>query len=453
MEAACVRNVGVNAFFKGQFCIAAHVVTLPVSCSGGTFAPVFFHVAAVDVYFVCRAFVETSEVSAQHDKVCTHSQCQCHVVVVNDTAVGADGDIDACCSVVFISCLCYFDNCGSLTTADTFLFSCDTDGAAADTNFNEVRATFSQETEAFCVYNVTSADFHGVAVCFSYPVQSHFLPFGITFGGVDAQDVNACFYQCGHTFFVVTSVDTSAYHITFLCVQQFVFVFFMAVVVFTEYQILQSAFIVYDGQLIDLVVPDDVVCFFQCCASRGINQLIQRSHEVFYFHVFVQTAHTVVSACYHTYQFALSGTICGNSYCGVTCSFFQVQDILQCAFGADVGITDHETSFVSLCSCHHGCLAFDGLRAENEGNAAFFCQSHCHFVVRYCLHNSGNQWNVHGQSGFFPFFEFYHGCFQTHAIYHTFFGRIPGYQQVFAESSGRFCKVSCHFLLSFSNTG
>ena len=184
-QAACVRNIGVNAFFEGQFGVAAHVVSLPVSCSGRAFAPVFFHVCAVDVHFCCGGFIETSKISAQHDEVCTHSQRQCHMVVIYDTTIGADGNVDACFFEVFISCLCYFDNCGSLTTADTFLFSCDTDGAAADTNFYEVSAAFSQETEAFCVYYVTCAYFYGIAVCCSDPFQSIFLPFAVAFGRVD----------------------------------------------------------------------------------------------------------------------------------------------------------------------------------------------------------------------------------------------------------------------------
>ena len=71
LQAACVRNVGVNAFFKGQLSCAAHVITLPVTCTARAFTPVFLHVGAVNVNLVGRAFVETSEVTAQHHEVST----------------------------------------------------------------------------------------------------------------------------------------------------------------------------------------------------------------------------------------------------------------------------------------------------------------------------------------------------------------------------------------------
>ena len=70
------------------------------------------------------------------------------MVVIYDTTVGADGNVDACFFEVFVSCFCYFDNSGSLTTANTFLFSCDTDGTTADTDLDEVSACLSEEAEA-----------------------------------------------------------------------------------------------------------------------------------------------------------------------------------------------------------------------------------------------------------------------------------------------------------------
>ena len=219
----------------------------------------------------------------------------------------------------------------------------------------------------------------------------------------------------------------------------------MACIVFTEYQIFQSAFFIYDGQLVDLVVPDDVVCFFQGCAGGSCDQVSQRCHEVFYLFCTFHTAHTVVSACNQTYQFALCCTICCNSYCGMTCSCFQSQNIIQCAFRADIGIGYHEACFVGFCSCYHCSLAFDGLRTINERDTAFLRQSHCHFVIGYRLHNRGYQRDVHFQSGFFAFFEFDYGCFQAYIVHHAILCGIAGNKQEFAESSGWFCKESCHF--------
>ena len=193
LEAAGVRYVGIDAFFEGELACAAHIVALPVAGAGGTFAPVLFHVVAADVDLVGGAFVKAGEVAAQHDEVSAHSQSQGHVVVVNDTAVGADGDVDAGLFVIFVAGFGHIDDSGSLSAADTFLLTGDTDGAAADADFDEVCASFSQEAEAFAVNDIACADFDGIAVFFADEIDGHFLPFGIAFGGVDAEDVCAGF--------------------------------------------------------------------------------------------------------------------------------------------------------------------------------------------------------------------------------------------------------------------
>ena len=176
LQAACIRNVGVNAFFEGQLSCAAHIIALPVAGTAGAFTPVFLHVGAVDVNLVGRAFVETSEVTAQHHEVCAHSQSQSHVVVVNDTAVGAYRNVYAGFFEVFVTSLANLDQSSCLTTANALLLTSDADGAAADTNFNKVSTCISQEAEAFSVNNVASANLYAVAIMLTDPVQSDFLP-------------------------------------------------------------------------------------------------------------------------------------------------------------------------------------------------------------------------------------------------------------------------------------
>lgn len=174
LQAACVRNVGVNAFFKGQLSCAAHVITLPITCTAGTFAPVFLHVGTVNINLVGRAFVETSEVTAQHHEVSAHSQSQSHVVVINDTTVGAYRNVYAGFFEVFVTSLANVNQGSCLATADTFLFTGNADRTAADTNFNEVSASLSQEAEAFSVYYVACANLNAVTVVLTDPVQGDF---------------------------------------------------------------------------------------------------------------------------------------------------------------------------------------------------------------------------------------------------------------------------------------
>lgn len=118
----CIRNVGIDTFFKGQFLGTVQVVAAPVSCTVGTFAPVFLHNGAADGSLLCRGFVETGEVTAQHDEISAHGQGQGDVVVVNDAAIGAYRYVNAGFLIVFVSCLAYFDEGSCLAAADTFLF-------------------------------------------------------------------------------------------------------------------------------------------------------------------------------------------------------------------------------------------------------------------------------------------------------------------------------------------
>ena len=55
-------------------------------------------------------------------EICTHGQSQCHVIIVDDAAVGADGDIDAGFLEIFIPGRGHFDDSGSLSAADALLF-------------------------------------------------------------------------------------------------------------------------------------------------------------------------------------------------------------------------------------------------------------------------------------------------------------------------------------------
>ena len=159
-ERTSVRNVGVNAFFELEFLFSAEVIACPVSGSVGTFAPVFFDDCAANGSGRGWGFVEACEVSAEHDEVSAHSECEGDVVVIYDAAVGAYRYIDAGFFVVFISCLAYFNESGSLAAANALCLTGDADGAAADADFDEVCASFSEEEEAVSVDNVACAYFY-----------------------------------------------------------------------------------------------------------------------------------------------------------------------------------------------------------------------------------------------------------------------------------------------------
>ena len=195
LQRTSVWNVGINAFFKCQFLGAIQVVTAPVSCTVGTFAPVFLNYAAVDSSLFGWGFIETCEVTAQHYEVSAHSQSQGDVVIVYDTAIRAYRNIDTGFLVVFISCLANFNQRGSLSTADTLGFTGDADRTAADTYLNKVSSSLSEEQEAVAVNYVACANLNLVTIVLTNPVDGNLLPFRITFGRVNAENVSASVNQ------------------------------------------------------------------------------------------------------------------------------------------------------------------------------------------------------------------------------------------------------------------
>ena len=142
------------------------------------------------------------------------------MVIINDTTVGAYRNVYAGFFEVFVTSLANINQSSCLATADTFLFTGNADRTAADTNFNEVSASLSQEAEAFSIYYVACANLNAVTVVFTDPVQGDFLPCAIAFGGVNAEYVYACINQCGNTLSIVAGVDTCADDVAFFAVQQ-----------------------------------------------------------------------------------------------------------------------------------------------------------------------------------------------------------------------------------------
>ena len=348
------------------------------------------------------------------------------MVIVNNAAVGADRHINAGFLIIFVTCFGNFNYCGCLAAADTFLFTGNADGTAADTYFNKVCAAFGKETEACCVNYVACANFYAVAVMFTNPCQSNFLPFAVTFGRVDAEYVNACVNQCRYAFCIVAGVNACAYDMAFFAVQKFQRVFFVGCIIFAEYHVQKTAFVINNRQGIQFVFPDDVVGFLQSGFCRSSNHFADRSHEFFNFGIQIHAAYAVVTAGNNAFQFAVNGTVTGNGNSAVAGFFLQGNNISQGAVRADVGIAAYKTCTVGFNSFNHCSFVFNGLGTVNKGNAAFLGEGNCHFIIRYRLHDSGNQRNVHGNSRFFAFFEFNKRSSQIYICRNAFAGRITG---------------------------
>ena len=197
LQTARIGNVGVDTFLKRELLVAAHVVTLPVAGTGRAFTPVFFIIGTADVHTVRGALVETGEISAKHDEVRTHGKRQGDMVVIDDTAVGADGNIDAGLFIIAIALGTDLNDRRGLAAADSLGLTGDADGPAANPDLDKICAAVSKEAEAGRINDITRADLDTVTVFFADPGQGELLPVCVAFGGVDAKHVGTGFYKRG----------------------------------------------------------------------------------------------------------------------------------------------------------------------------------------------------------------------------------------------------------------
>ena len=185
------------------------------------------------------------------------------MMVVDDTAIGTDWHIDAGLFEVFVTRRRDLNDRRCLSASDSLLLSRDTDGAAADADFDEVRADFGQIAKAFAVNDIAGAYFHGVAVFFAYPADRIRLPLAVALGTVDAEHIHAGLDQRRNSFFVVARIHAGTNHIALVLVQKLVRIVLMRIVVLAEYEVCQSLVFIDDRKRVQLVVPKNVVCLAQ----------------------------------------------------------------------------------------------------------------------------------------------------------------------------------------------
>ena len=193
------------------------------------------------------------------------------MVIVDDAAVAADGDVGAGFFEVGVAGFGDFDDGGGLAATDAFLFAGDADGAAADADFYEVCAGFGEEAEAFAVDYVTGANFDFVAVFFANESEHAFLPFAITFAGVDAEDVCAGCDEGWDALFVVVGIDAGADEVALVFVGQAVGIGSFGVVIAVEDESCELLFAVDDGEDFDFIFPEDVAGFWERDAVFGTD--------------------------------------------------------------------------------------------------------------------------------------------------------------------------------------
>ena len=59
MKVTSIWNIRVNTFFERKLTSTTNIITLPVSSSSRTFAPVFFHIVTVYNNLICWTFFKS----------------------------------------------------------------------------------------------------------------------------------------------------------------------------------------------------------------------------------------------------------------------------------------------------------------------------------------------------------------------------------------------------------
>ena len=119
-------------------------------------------------------------------------------------------------------------------------------------------------------------------------------------------------------------------------------------VVLAENKIHELAVIVNDGQRIQLMVPNDVVCFLEGGIPGGGNKFGKRSHKLADLGAHIHAAYAVVAARHDAYKLTVCSTVLGDGNGGKTVALFKLENVRQCLVGHDIGSGGNKAGLIIL---------------------------------------------------------------------------------------------------------
>ena len=276
------------------------------------------------------------------------------------------------------------------------------------------------------------------------PFDRETLPVRITFGTVDAENVDTSVDQRGHTLGIIAGIDACAHHIALVGIQHFKRIGFVRIVVLAEHKIEQVVFVVHDGQRVQLVVPDDVVGRLERRVRRSNDHAIARRHEVRNDFVHAHAGKTVITFGDDAKELSVAGAIFRNRHRRMTVFLLQSDHVSKRHVRTKVSIARHEARLVVLHATDHGSLILDGLRPVDEGKAAFRGQRDSHTVVRNGLHDSGNHRNAQRNGRLFTLLVLHQRSFQAHRRRNVFRCGKTRNEQILVKRTRRFIEIVGH---------
>ena len=341
------------------------------------------------------------------------------MVVVDDAAIGADGHVDAGLLEVLVAGAADVDERGGLAAADALGLAGDADGAAADTDLDEVRTAVCQEAEALGVDDVAGTDLDGVAVVGANPLDGALLPLGEALRGIDAQNVCACLDEQGHALGVVARVDARADHVALVGIEQLVGVGLVGIVVLAEDDADQVIVIIDDRQGVELLIPDQIVGILQGDVLVAHDELGAGRHELGDLLGVVVAARAVIAAGDDAEQLAARRAVVGDGHGGVAGALLELHDLLHRHIRGEGGIGLDEARLVVLDGLDHGGLGLGRLGAVDEGQAALGGQGDAHVHAGHRLHDRGDHGDVKGDRGLLAALEARQRRLQRNIVRHA----------------------------------
>ena len=184
-------------------------------------------------------------------------------------------------------------------------------------------------------------------------------------------------------------------------------------VVLAENKVHELALIVDDGQRVELMIPNDIVCFLQGGVLVSSDELGKRSHELADLGLNIHAADTVVTAGDDAEELAVCRAVLGDGDGGKAVALFKVENVRQRLVGHNVRCGGNKACLIIFNSCDHCRLVLNRLRAVDEGNAALLGQCDSHGVVGNRLHDSRRKGDIERYRRLFALFKLDQRRFQA----------------------------------------
>ena len=202
---------------------------------------------------------------------------------------------------------------------------------------------------------------------------------------------------------------------------------------------------IHNGQRVELVLPDDVVCFLERSGGGRGDELFARRHEFAHLQVRSHAAHAVVAARHYAEEPAVGGSVLGDGDGRIAVALLEREHVGERVVRREVRSRRHKARLVVLHAAHHLGLALDGLGAEDERKAALLGKGDAQRVVRHRLHDGRGHRDIQADGALLlPPAVAHEGRFERDVVRNAVLGRVAGDKQIFAERVRRFGIVVSH---------